>query len=203
MTTTTITHATPGGCYAHTPERNWEVDAKLSPEARAAGFPDIARQLVEFSHGDGLEVALRRRTRVLPAPSAPSASGERLDGRDLTAEWQKRFAGGPTSRRARRCSRSIRRRRATLLGLFAPSHLKFESDARREGADGEPSLAEMTAAALDILARSPKGFVLMVEGGRIDHGHHAGNAYRALTETIEFADAVQLALASDQPEGHA
>ena len=24
----------------------------------------------------------------------------------------------------------------------------------------------------------------MVEGGRIDHAHHAGNAYRALTDTI-------------------
>jgi alkaline phosphatase len=35
----------------------------------------------------------------------------------------------------------------------------------------------------------------MVEGGRIDHGHHAGNAYRALTETIEFANAVKVALA--------
>ncbi len=33
----------------------------------------------------------------------------------------------------------------------------------------------------------------MVEGGRIDHGHHAGNAYRALTETIEFANAVGVA----------
>ena len=34
----------------------------------------------------------------------------------------------------------------------------------------------MTAKALDVLTRSPKGFFLMVEGGRIDHGHHAGNA---------------------------
>ena len=39
----------------------------------------------------------------------------------------------------------------------------------------------------------------MVEGGRIDHGHHAGNAYRALSETIEFSDAVKAALAQDEP----
>ena len=34
----------------------------------------------------------------------------------------------------------------------------------------------------------------MVEGGRIDHAHHLGNAYRALTETIEFSNAVKTAL---------
>jgi alkaline phosphatase len=33
----------------------------------------------------------------------------------------------------------------------------------------------------------------MVEGGRIDHGHHAGNAYRALTDGIAFAEAVAAA----------
>lgn len=36
----------------------------------------------------------------------------------------------------------------------------------------------------------------MVESGRIDHGHHAGSAYNALTETIEFAKAVQIAVDS-------
>jgi alkaline phosphatase len=52
----------------------------------------------------------------------------------------------------------------------------------------------MTAVALSILERNPKGFFLMVEGGRIDHGHHSGNAYRALTETVEFSNAVRVAL---------
>ena len=33
----------------------------------------------------------------------------------------------------------------------------------------------------------------MVEGGRIDHAHHAGNAYRALTDTIALAEAVKVA----------
>jgi alkaline phosphatase len=52
----------------------------------------------------------------------------------------------------------------------------------------------MTAVAIQRLAREAQGYVLMVEGGKIDHAHHAGNAYRALTETIEFANAVQRAL---------
>jgi alkaline phosphatase len=77
-----------------------------------------------------------------------------------------------------------------LLGLFEPSHMQYEAD--RRIAD-EPSLAEMTAKAIGILGNNRKGFYLMVEGGRIDHAHHAGNAYRALTDTLAFADAVRTA----------
>ena len=42
--------------------------------------------------------------------------------------------------------------------------------------------------------KNEKGFFLLVEGGRIDHGHHAGNAYRALTDTIELSNAVAKAV---------
>jgi alkaline phosphatase len=35
--------------------------------------------------------------------------------------------------------------------------------------------------------------VLVVEGGRIDHAHHDGNARRALEETIAFSDAIRAA----------
>jgi alkaline phosphatase len=50
----------------------------------------------------------------------------------------------------------------------------------------------MTRLAIEILGRNPQGFFLMVEGGRIDHAHHDNNAYRALTDGIAFADAVQV-----------
>jgi alkaline phosphatase len=52
----------------------------------------------------------------------------------------------------------------------------------------------MTERAIQILSRSSRGYVLMIESGRIDHAHHANNAYRALTETIELSRAVQRAL---------
>ena len=80
-----------------------------------------------------------------------------------------------------------------VLGLFAPSHLSYEKD-RPQDADGEPSLAEMTRKAIDVLKKNPKGFFLMVEGGRIDHAHHAGNAFNALNETRELANAVRAAM---------
>ena len=190
VTTTTVTHATPAGCYAHTPERNWENDSLLTPGARAAGFPDIARQLVEFAHGDGIEVVLGGgRSNFLPAPE-----GSRGDGRDLVSEWKKRHADGRyTSSRDELVALDAKHARR-LLGLFTPEHMSFELERAAATPPSEPSLSEMTAKALDVLTRSPKGFFLMVEGGRIDHGHHAGDAQRALSETIEFSNAVTVAL---------
>jgi alkaline phosphatase len=52
----------------------------------------------------------------------------------------------------------------------------------------------MTVKAIDMLSRNRRGYFLMVEAGRIDLAHHAGNAYRALTDTIELSNAVRAAL---------
>jgi alkaline phosphatase len=79
-----------------------------------------------------------------------------------------------------------------LLGLFDFKHLRFEVD-RENALPCQPSLTQMMLTALEILERNPLGYFLMVEGGRIDHGHHNANAFRALTETIEFARAIGVA----------
>ena len=51
VTTTRITHATPGATFTHSADRNWENDAEMPPEAAAAGCTDIARQLIESPYG--------------------------------------------------------------------------------------------------------------------------------------------------------
>ncbi|NJN52541.1 MAG: alkaline phosphatase [Gammaproteobacteria bacterium] len=81
---------------------------------------------------------------------------------------------------------------ARLFGLFALDHLQFEHD---RSADAEPSLAMMTASAIRMLAQDPDGYFLMIEGGRIDHAHHLGNASRALEDTVAMAEAVAAAAA--------
>jgi alkaline phosphatase len=58
----------------------------------------------------------------------------------------------------------------------------------------------MTRAAIARLKRNANGFVLLVEGGRIDHAHHDGNAYRALTDTIALSEAVQAAAELTSPQ---
>ena len=63
-----------------------------------------------------------------------------------------------------------------LLGLFNASHDNYEQD-RQTAAAWEPSLADMTRIAIQVLqAKSNgKGFFLLVEGGRIDHLAHANS----------------------------
>jgi alkaline phosphatase len=186
------------------PHRDWEDDSRLSDAARRADFPDIARQLLELSHGDGIEVALGGgRSSFLPAnardPEEPERTGARFDERDLAAEWRARFPSSAFVWSREQLEAVDAATTDHLLGLFDPSHMEFEID-RGGDAGGEPSLSEMTAKAIAILSRNPRGFFLMVEGGRIDHGHHAGNAMRALTETIELSNAVRTATLKTSPE---
>jgi alkaline phosphatase len=198
VTTARVTHATPAACYAHSPERDWEDDGKLTPAAKAADFPDIARQLIEFDIGDGLEVALGGgRSNFLPKttpdPEDTDKTGRRTDGRDLTAEWLRMPNAAYVWNKAQFDAVDVART-DHLLGLFEGSHMEFEHD-RPSDKGGEPSLSEMTGKAIDLLARNTKGYFLMVEGARIDHAHHRNNAFRALGETIEFASAVRTAVA--------
>lgn len=58
-------------------------------------------------------------------------------------------------------------------------------------AQQQPTLLEMTAKALQILRKNENGFVLVVEGGRIDTAHHETHARLALEETVEFHKAVE------------
>jgi alkaline phosphatase len=197
VSTARITHATPAACYAHSPARDWESDAELPADARAANFPDIARQLIELPYGDGPEVVLGGgRSYFLPNtksdPEDAGAKGRRKDGRDLTVEWQAKAGSAYVWNRAQFDSIDPKRT-DHLLGLFERSHMEYEADRALDTA-GEPSIAEMTSKAIDVLSRNRKGFFLMVEGGRIDHAHHAGNARRALEDTIAMSDAVRLAL---------
>ena len=197
VTTTRVTHATPAAVYAHTPERNWEDDTELSTAAREAHFPDIARQLVEWRYGDGLDVVLGGgRSQFLPRdqgdPEYPDVMGRRGDGRDLVAEWQTRHPQGRTVWNRAEFETVDPRETRDLLGLFEPSHMQFELE-RGKDKSGEPSLAAMTEKAIAILSQNTKGYVLLVEGGRIDHAHHLGNAHRALVDTIALSDAVRTA----------
>ena len=85
-----------------------------------------------------------------------------------------------------------------LFGLFEKSHMQFTADLEDQERE-EPTLSEMTELAIDILDNNRKGFFLLVEGGRIDHAHHAGNAYRALRDAVEFSKAVETAYNNTDP----
>ncbi|WP_375402141.1 alkaline phosphatase [uncultured Sphingomonas sp.] len=201
VSTARITHATPAAAYAHTPQRDWEADANLDERSRREGCVDIARQLVEGSVGSRLDVVLGGgRANFFPAatadPEYPELRGRRTDGRDLAAEWRRRHPDGSYIQDSR--GFAALKPTGPVLGLFDPDHMKYEADRARDPA-GEPSLADMTAVAIKRLSARKGGFVLLVEGGRIDHAHHAGNARRALEEAVALDEAVARAAAATDP----
>lgn len=194
VTTARVTHATPAVNYAHIGNRDWEADSNLPA---GATVKDIARQLLEFPYGDGIDVVLGGgRSYFMPNtqkdPEYPTQVGRRNDGRDLTAEWTTKYPQSSYVWNRAGFDAVDPYKTKHLLGLFERSHVRYEADRATDPA-GEPSLSEMTEKAIKLLSRNRRGFYLMVEGGRIDHAHHAGNAYRALTDTIEFAKAVEVA----------
>ena len=77
-----------------------------------------------------------------------------------------------------------------VSGQFGDTNLPYEYD----GLGELPHLSEMAATALDILARNPDGFFLMIEGGRIDHAGHSNDIERNVCETIEFSNTLRVVM---------
>ena len=59
----------------------------------------------------------------------------------------------------------------------------------------EPSLAQMTAKAIEVLAKQPKGFFLMVEGSKVDWAAHANDPVGIVSDVLAFDGAVKVAVA--------
>lgn len=204
VSTARLTHATPASAYAESVSRNWEDDTAFRGAQPPDACPDIASQLIDWQAGDGFEIAMgggRRSflTTDTADPEDEAATGRRGDGRDLAAAWtrksnQHRVVYGQAGFNATNFDSDIR-----VLGLFQPSHMQYELD-RQGDRLGEPSLAALTRAAITRLDRDEDGFVLMVEGGRIDHAHHGTNAVRALDDTDALDQAVAAALEMTNPD---
>ena len=198
VTNARLTHATPAATFAHSVSRNWEADSDIPQKERNKGCKDIARQLIEFPYGDGIEVAMGGgRINYLPIeqtdPEYITIKGKRLDKRNLLDEWSNKYNNAVSVWNKEQFDAIDISTTKHLLGLFETGHMQYEHDRLHDKA-GEPSLSEMAETSLAILKNTNKPFFLMIEAGRIDHGHHAGNAYRALTETIELSNTVELVL---------
>lgn len=202
VTTAQLTDATPATAYAHVPERYWVNDAAMPVAEKQAGCRDIALQFVEFSHGDGIEVAFGggRRNFLPDTTAGPEGhKGERKDNRNLIAEWRNKHPKGHYVWNQHGFNDLGPEKTGPVLGLFNAGHMQFEAD-RGDDVGGEPSLAAMTEKAIRILQQKREGYFLYVEAGRVDHAHHAGNAYRALHDVVALAGAVKMAVAMTDAE---
>ncbi|XP_060647573.1 alkaline phosphatase 4 [Drosophila nasuta] len=206
VTTTRITHATPAATFARIYHRDWECDTEV-PKESVGIHSDIARQLVENAPGNKFNVILggglspmgalnKSEVRTVKFEGGTETICARGDERNLTQEWLLQHANDsvPAALVTNREQLAKVNVKETdyLMGLFRNNHITY-SIAREEG---EPSLQEMTEAAISVLERGDKsaGYVLLVEGGRIDQGHHQNYARAALHEVYELDLAVQAAL---------
>ena len=191
VTTASVADATPAGNAVHTSFRDewYGIAARLFDERETTG--------VSVLMGGGA-------TYFLP----PAAGGTRKDGRDLVAAFA--GAGYDVLRTAADvAARQAGPPAAAMLGLFHPRHMSVAFDKvgagrysdelaldRNQDLRDQPMLADMTALALrSLAAHSPRGFYLMVEGASIDKQAHESEAERTIWDTIEFDNAIAVALA--------
>jgi alkaline phosphatase len=163
VSTATITHATPAGFAAQVAARADE--AAIATQYLAAGIDVLLGGGAQFFD---------------PA--------RRADRRDLAADYARDGYQVVRDRPALRDAPAGSR----LLGLFADSHLPYSLDQRADPAlaAAVPTLAELARVALARLALQPRGFVLQIEGARIDHAAHANDIGGLLFDQLAFDDAV-------------
>lgn len=165
VTTTHLWHATPAVFASHVKKRGQSYE--------------IARQMVEES---GVDVMMGGGSKVF------LGSGK---GPDLIALAMNRGYQVALSDLA---LKAVDTKKTTkLLGVFSKEAMTYET--QRQADTYEPHLSEMTEAALEILGRDPRGFFLMIEGGRIDHASHVADVGKLLGEMAEFDKTINLVLA--------
>lgn len=172
VTTASVTDATPAAFTAHLADRRLEDDIAAQQAARR---PDVLL-------GGG-------RRRFQPR----TAGGTRTDGRDLLGEARRAGVGVALTR-----AELAEAQRVPLLGLFAGETMDLELD--RDPAL-QPSLVEMTEAALRLLGPAERGFLLVVEGARPDDAAHDHDPAALAREVESFDRTVAAALAFARRDG--
>jgi alkaline phosphatase len=188
VTTARLTHATPAAAYAHICNRNGENDIASQAVPGNKNFNSAL--------GSGVDVLLGGDSTywrpVGAVPAAPTLG--RTDKADLVKDMQ--GAGYSFVSDVTGLNSFTPGANKKLFGLFdqavAQGHMSYEAD---RNPALEPSIAQMTTKAIDVLSQNKKGYFLMVEGGRIDHALHETNGKRALIDTVAFDDAIKAAIA--------
>uniref|UniRef100_A0A034VH47 alkaline phosphatase n=1 Tax=Bactrocera dorsalis TaxID=27457 RepID=A0A034VH47_BACDO len=202
ITTTTLTHASPSGGYAHVANRMWECDTDVRNylgDDYTSDCIDMATQLVteepgrklDFIMGGGIGKFLPK-TMIDPFGNP----GERSDGKNLLSEWQRRHDGGVFVSSRKQMNAINIEQTTSVLGIFQSKLMNYHLHAT----ESEPTLAEMTETAIKFLRKNDNGYFVFIEGGLIDYGNHANKPGLSLDETLEFAKAIELARNMTDPE---
>ena len=166
VTTTRITHATPAGFAVQCFQRDREDE------------------IAELYLSSGVDV-------LLGGGSQHFDPATRKDKSDLFAKF--RAAGFDVVKTRSQLEGS---HAGKVLGTFSSSHVPYTVDRDRDDVlkATVPPLAQMAKTAIDRLIKHPNGFLLQIEGGKVDHANHANDAVGAFNEQIDFELAVKEAI---------
>ena len=204
VTTVPISHATPGAWAAHNDDRNNTyaiADEGLWGDPNTTGT-SIADSRYSGGHGlslPALDVVIGgghpgwNTAYVNAAMRGKLTADNGQPGAFTFVERTAGLADGGARLLAAANNPTVTR----LAGLFggAGGNIEYRL-ADGSGHNPEnPTLAQMTMAALTVLARDPDGFVVMVEGGAVDWAAHANNMNQMIGEMVGFNEAVETAIA--------
>ncbi|MFC9776757.1 alkaline phosphatase [Paenibacillus chitinolyticus] len=174
VTTARITHATPAVYASHV--RNRDNESAIASQYLNDGNVDVL-------FGGGKQFFLSK-----------DEKGKRTD-KTIIPDFEKE---GYKVVYDKQGLASLDGKTGKALGLFGNSHVDYVLDRTNT----VPNLAEMTSKAIDILSANPKGFTMMVEGGRIDHAGHANDLPSVVQEMLDFDAAVKVAMEFAKKDGN-
>ncbi|MDQ1281281.1 MAG: alkaline phosphatase [Thermoproteota archaeon] len=184
VATSTISHATPAGYAAHTYSRADEAD--------------ITEQMVyndvDVVFGGGAQNLFPKDMSFTTSFGAKFV-GARADGENL---YEALISRGYQFVDSKDTMTALDK--GKVWGLFSNSSMQPDID-RAFFAPAEPSLAEMTSKALELLSQDKDGFFIMIEGSQVDWADHANDPIYDVTDFLAFDEAVGVALNFAKEDG--
>lgn len=167
VTSVTVTHATPAGFCVNVKNRGSEQE--------------IADQYLEI----GLDVIMGGGTEHFSAET-------RKDKKDMFAAFK---AKGYQIAKTRQEMENTNDNQP-IVGIFTQGGIPYAIDRENDAElkKNTPSLAEMSKKAIDILSKNKDGFVLQIEGGKVDWAAHANDVAGLIYDQLAFDEAVKVAI---------
>ncbi len=185
VATSRVTHATPAAFASHVHDRGLdnEIMEQMVYNNIDVVFGGGARHLIPSGN-------------VYATSFGDRWHGQRADGEDLMAVLQSRGYRFVDSKDGMAGVTS-----GKVWGLFDDSHMDPDID-RGNLHPSQPSIAEMTRKAIDILSQDNDGFFLVVEGSQVDWAGHNNDPIYMVTDFIAFDDAVKVACDFAERDNH-
>lgn len=184
VATSQISHATPAAFACHIEDRGFDDDIT----------EHIVYNSVDVVFGGGARFLLPS-GETYTTTFGDTWSGKRADGENLLDVLTDRGYAFVDNRTDMMSLTS-----APVWGMFDDSHMDPELD-RDDLHPTQPSLAEMTEKAIELLSQDEDGFFLVVEGSQVDWAGHANDPAYMVTDFIAFDDAVGKAIEFAQADG--